>query len=127
MFCFVFPKGKIIEAPNTQQPSQGAFFVDVRLVSCQDNYLKGGCSKVEVSLFFQVTEIGWEVTAFKVAPGEGKVRCLEKSILWKSGELLEQAVQGGSEATIPGGVQENRCCTEEHDLVGMVRLGWQLD
>lgn len=41
----------------------------------------------------------------------------------KSGEVLEWAVQGSGEVTIPGGVQEMfRGCTKGHGLMG--RYWW---
>ena len=33
-----------------------------------------------------------------------------KILLWKSGEVLEQAAQGGGGVTIPGGFQEEGKC-----------------
>jgi len=45
--------------------------------------------------------------------------------LRKNGEALEQAAQGGSGVTIPGGVQEMcRCGTADYGLVGTVADGW---
>jgi len=42
----------------------------------------------------------------------------------KSGQALEQAAQGSSGVTIPGGVQKTcRCGTWGHGLAGMVVLG----
>ena len=44
--------------------------------------------------------------------------------LRKNGEALEQAAQGGSGVTIPGGVQEMcRCGTEGCGLVGILVVG----
>lgn len=49
----------------------------------------------------------------------------KKNNLRKSGQALEQAAQGGGGVTSIGGVRELlRCGTEEHSLVGMVRMGW---
>ena len=47
--------------------------------------------------------------------GEFHVGYEEKFLLWKSGQALAQAAQGGGGATIPRGVQELwRCGTEGH-------------
>ena len=42
-----------------------------------------------------------------------KLDSLEKFLLRKSDEVLEQAAQGGGRVTIPGGVQETRGCVTE--------------
>jgi len=48
----------------------------------------------------------------------------EKFLYGKSGQTLEQAVQGGAGVPIPGGVQKtSRCGTWGHGLAGMVVLG----
>jgi len=53
---------------------------------------------------------------------------MEKIILRKSQEALEQAAQGGGRVTIPGCVQEKgRCGREVHGLVGMVGMSGWLD
>jgi len=52
----------------------------------------------------------------------------KKILLWKSGEALEQAAQGGDGVTVPGGIQEIcRYGTEGHSLMSMVVMGWWLD
>jgi len=48
---------------------------------------------------------------------------LEKFLLRKGGNALEQSAQGDSGVTTPGGVQEpQRCGTEGWGLVGMVGI-----
>ena len=48
----------------------------------------------------------------------------EKLLLRKSGEVLEQTVQGGGGVTDPGGVEEKgECGTEGHCLMGLVGMG----
>ena len=53
---------------------------------------------------------------------------LEKFLLWKSGQALEWAAQGGGGVANPAGVQEKgRCCTERHGLVETLVMGGWLD
>jgi len=55
----------------------------------------------------------------QVTPGEVQVGDLEKQLLRKSGEALEQTAQGCG-TSIPGGAQQMcRCGTEARGLVGM--------
>jgi len=45
-----------------------------------------------------------------------------------SGQVLEQAAQGGGGITVPGGVQGTcRCCTEGHCLVGNMGDRWAVE
>jgi len=37
-----------------------------------------------------------------------------------SGQVLEWAIQGGGGVTVPGGVQEMRCGTGGHGIVGNI-------
>lgn len=49
--------------------------------------------------------------------GEVETECYKK-LLWKSGQVVEQAARGGGGVTVPRGVQETfRCCAERHGLV----------
>ena len=60
--------------------------------------------------------------AFSCTRG-GLAWILEKIIIRKSDEMLEQAAQGGGGVTIPGFQEKGRRGTEGHGLVGMVVIG----
>ena len=46
-------------------------------------------------------------------------------LLWKSGQPLEQAAQGGGGVADPGGVEKTlRYCTKERILVGNIGDRW---
>ena len=55
----------------------------------------------------------------QVEPGEVQIGYWGK-LFQKSSQALEEAAQGGSGVTVPGGVQEMcRCSTKGHCLVGI--------
>jgi len=91
------------------------------------NSLKGGCSKMGISLFSQVITRGQEGIASSCARGcSGQTlgNIYSQKEWWGSGT----AAQGSSGVTITGGVQKLcRCGSEGHSIVGMVVMGWQLD
>ena len=90
------------------------------------SWLKGGCGEVWVNLLC-VTSNRTRGNGLKSCWERFRQNIRKKITLWKSGEALAQAAQGGG-VTIPEGVQETwRCGTEGPGLVVMAVMDWWLD